>query len=40
MIVDHYAAAGRDELRVAAIYSDDVILDFPKGESAFVERRT
>lgn len=31
MIADHYAAAGSDELRVAAIYSDDVILDFPQG---------
>ena len=30
-ILDHYAAAGIDERRVAEIYADDVILDFPQG---------
>jgi SnoaL-like protein len=30
-ILDHYAAAGTDERRVAEIYADDVILDFPQG---------
>jgi hypothetical protein len=29
-ILDHYAAAGIDERRVAEIYADDVILDFPQ----------
>jgi len=31
LILDHYAAAGRDEERVAAIYTDDAVLDFPQG---------
>lgn len=31
MIFEHYAAAGRDELKVAQIYADDVLLDFPQG---------
>jgi len=30
-ILDHYAAAGTDERRIAQIYADDVILDFPQG---------
>ena len=29
-ILDHYSAAGVDEHRVADIYADDVVLDFPQ----------
>jgi hypothetical protein len=31
MIREHYAAAGTDEERVSADYTDDAILDFPQG---------
>ena len=31
LILDHYAAAGHDEDHVAAIYTDDAVLDFPQG---------
>jgi ketosteroid isomerase-like protein len=31
LILDHYAAAGRDEEHVAQVYTEDAILDFPQG---------
>ena len=31
LIADHFAAAGRDEVRASEIYADDAVLEFPQG---------
>ena len=31
VITDHFANAGRDEVRASEIYADDAVLEFPQG---------
>ena len=31
LIRDHFASAGRDEVRACRIYADDAVLEFPQG---------
>lgn len=31
LIHDHFASAGRDEVRASQIYADDAVLEFPQG---------